>query len=174
MKLRFRRFILTYICCCAEIMGVKSNAIGVKYYYTEIPERKLYGKQSARQDVLSFITRCHLRKPIGLVRCGNIYLYSSDFQVSRHVIIRALGDTSNYNDYSSNYHDYTLVDLLLNKTSTSCRSNEVQEHILLCATMKCAGDFRLQGTKAGMLAVRSRYNLFLSKLSNECQGCPET
>jgi len=33
---------------------------------------------------------------------------SSDFQVSRHIIISALRDTLIYDDYSSNYYDYTL------------------------------------------------------------------
>ena len=41
--------------------------------------------------------------------CGHAgYHFSSDFQVSRHIIISALGDRSFSNDYSSNYHDYAL------------------------------------------------------------------
>lgn len=37
-----------------------------------------------------------------------IFIYSSNYQVSGHFIISALGDTSIYNDYPSNYNDDTL------------------------------------------------------------------
>jgi len=59
---------------------------------------------SAHSDGSDIFDMASATTTTGLLLVG----YSLNFQISGQVIISAHGNTSIYNDYSSNYYDYTL------------------------------------------------------------------